>query len=131
MGEAVVQEEEVGRGLQPPQGLEACLMAVRPHHHGHSGKLARQKHRLIPGDERTEDRPVSRAHHPHPFPLAAVAAGEDADGEATVAQVSRHGGHQGGLAGASPMEVPDAQDRPWQAAGAVRYQRRRRRWAPP
>ena len=130
--EAVVQEEEVGRGLQPAQGLEAGLVAVGAHDHGDPGELAGQEHRLVPGHEGPEERPLARAHHPHAPALAAVAAREDADGESRGPADGRRSAATRGVLPEPPQwRLPTLTTGRGRRRARARYHRRRSRWAPP
>jgi hypothetical protein len=116
VGEAVVEEEEVGDRVQPLEGVAAAEPAVRGGHHRHPRQLAGQEHRLVARQAGPQERSGAGAHQPHAAPAPAVAAGQDADREAAVAQVGGERGDERRLAGAPPVEVADRHHRPRQPA---------------
>ncbi len=119
MREPVVEQEEVGSGPQPGEGLHAGPMAVGADHHRDSRQLAGELHRLVAGLRGPQQRPVAAAHHPHAAATAAIAARQDADRHAPLPQVAGHGGDQWRLAAAPPVQVADADHRQRQPAGAL------------
>ena len=132
MGEAVVEQEEVGRGLEAAQRLQAGLPAVRADHHGHPGQLAGEQHRLVAGHQRPEERPARRCYHPHSPPLAAVAARQDADAPARGRADGRRRRRPSGVLPVPPQwRLPTLITGRGSRPARVRYHRRRRRWAPP
>ena len=71
MGEAVVEQEEVGRVGQAPQGRETRCVAVGADHDRDAGELPGEQHRLVSGDERPEERARAARDQAHPSPRLA------------------------------------------------------------
>jgi hypothetical protein len=106
--EAVVEDEDLGSGIQAFQRVSASVEAIGSDHHRYAGQSPGQQHRFVSGDLGPEQGALAGADDAHTSSSTAVAPREYGCPQAAISQVAGDGGYQRSLAGSSPMQVANA-----------------------